>query len=240
MDMHPSFIQEFCQIYSEISSRKAVVRSISTLRELREDAPYWVEGTITGVERNKEFCFLACRICGKKTEEVAAKRWCFHCQEFTFTNIYRYNIEIVVADESDSVKMYLWNRASEKLIGEPAEDVISLYGDTARVMPDDIASKILGREGLFEVIVTSKELPVDNFNVSRLTIDDEIKDVYIVRNYPEPYESDTSDDSFLQTLNYIEEKDRAVNRGETKDIEAEADSETTHAKKKQKTDKLDN
>ncbi|KAL3642761.1 hypothetical protein CASFOL_013576 [Castilleja foliolosa] len=136
--------------------------------------------------------------------------------------------------------MYLWNRASEKLIGEPAEDVISLYGDTARVMPDDIASKILGREGLFEVIVTSKDLPVDSFNVSRLTIDDEIKDVYIVRNYPEPYESDTSDDSFLQTLNYVEEKDRAVNRGETKDIEDEADSETTHAKKKQKTNKLDN
>ncbi|KAL3642760.1 hypothetical protein CASFOL_013575 [Castilleja foliolosa] len=36
MDMHPSFIQEFCQIYSEISSRRAVVRSISTLRELGE------------------------------------------------------------------------------------------------------------------------------------------------------------------------------------------------------------
>ncbi|KAL3623037.1 hypothetical protein CASFOL_031853 [Castilleja foliolosa] len=101
-----------------------------------------------------------------------------------------------------------------------------------------IKSKILGREGLFEVIVSSKQLRVDSFNVSRLTIDDEIKDVYIMRNYPAPYESNTSDDSFLQTLNYVEEKDRAVTRGETKDIEAEADSKTTHTKK-QKTDELD-
>ncbi|KAL3644410.1 hypothetical protein CASFOL_012342 [Castilleja foliolosa] len=102
-----------------------------------------------------------------------------------------------------------------------------------------IKSKILGREGLFEVIVSSKQLRVDSFNVSRLTIDDEIKDVYIMSNYPAPYESNTSDDSFLQTLNYVEEKDRAVTRGETKDIEAEADSETTHTKKKQKKDELD-
>ncbi|KAL3622814.1 hypothetical protein CASFOL_031953 [Castilleja foliolosa] len=191
MDMHPSFIEEFHQIYSEISSKKAIFRTIGTLKELRENAAYWVEGVITDVEIDQEFCYLACRICGKRIEEVDAKRWCLHCQEFTFTKIYRYNIEIVVADETDSVKMILWNKASQKLLGEPAEDVLSVYGDTARVMPDDISSKILGKGGLFEVIVSSQQQHVDSLNVSRLTIDDEIKDVYTMRNYPAPCESTT-------------------------------------------------
>ncbi|KAL3633189.1 hypothetical protein CASFOL_022951 [Castilleja foliolosa] len=93
----------------------------------------------------------------------------------------RYNVEVVVADESDSAKTIMWNRASEKLIGEPAEDVIGLYGDTARTMPDDIAEKFLGREGLFEVVVSSQQLHVDGFNVSRLTVDEEINDAYIMK-----------------------------------------------------------
>ncbi|KAL3645225.1 hypothetical protein CASFOL_010405 [Castilleja foliolosa] len=102
--------------------------------------------------------------------------------------IKRYNVEIVVADESDTAKMTLWNRATQKLLGEPAEDVISLYGDTARVMPDDIAEKILGKEGLFEVVICSQRSYDDGFNVSRLTVGDEIKDAYIMRNFPAAYE----------------------------------------------------
>ncbi|KAL3615898.1 hypothetical protein CASFOL_040192 [Castilleja foliolosa] len=184
-----------------------VISKIS--KELREDAVYWVEGTITSVDRNKEFCYLACRICGKKVEKLADKKWCSYCRAFTFTNIYRYNVEIVVADESDTAKMTLWNRATQKLLGEPAEDVVSLYGDTAKVMPDEIAEKIIEREGLFEVVICSNRSHNDAFNVSKLTVDDEIKDAYIMRNFPAAYEPSSEDESFLATMDYVEEEDRA-------------------------------
>ncbi|KAL3654593.1 hypothetical protein CASFOL_001578 [Castilleja foliolosa] len=211
MDMHPDFLQEFHEIYSEVSSGRAAVRTLATLKELREDAVYWVEGTIIGVEKNKEFCYLACRICGKKVDLAAGRKWCWRCQAFTFTNILRYNVEITVADESDTAKMTLWNRATEKLLGETAEDVISQYGDTARIMPDDIAEKILEKEGLFEVVICSNRSYDDALDVSRLTIDDEIKDVYIMRNYPPTYESSSEDDSFQSTIDYVEEQDRVAN-----------------------------
>ncbi|KAL3637865.1 hypothetical protein CASFOL_018313 [Castilleja foliolosa] len=213
MDSSPSFLQEFHEIYSEVSNGKAVVQTLRTLKELREkkDVVYWVEGTITGVDTNREFCYLACRICGKKVEEVDGKKMCMLCGEYTFRDIFRYNVEVVVADESDSAKLIMWNRASEKLIGEPAEDVIALYGDTDRTMPDDIAEKFLGREGIFEVVVSSEQLHVDGFNVSRLTVDEEIKDVYIMKNFPD-YESNSEDDSFLQSLYYVEKDDRVVNK----------------------------
>ncbi|KAL3617837.1 hypothetical protein CASFOL_038158 [Castilleja foliolosa] len=187
------------EIYSEVSNGKAVVRTLRTLKELREDAVYWVEGTITGADINREFCYLACRICGKKVEEVDGKKRCMQCGEYTFRDIFRYNVEVVVADESDSAKLILWNRASEKLISEPAEDVIALYGDTARTMPDDIAEKFLGREGL--------------------TVDEEIKDVYIMKNFPD-YESNSEDDSFL-VISYFKTADKI-------------DSEATQTPKKQK------
>ncbi|KAL3633031.1 hypothetical protein CASFOL_026015 [Castilleja foliolosa] len=210
MDMHPDILQEFHEIYSEFSSGKAVVRTLSTLKQLREDSVYWVEGTIIGVERNKEFCYLACGICGKKVDQAADRKWCWRCQAFTFTNIFRYTVEITVADELDTAKMTLWNRATQKLLGEPAEDVISRYGDTARVMPDDIAEKILEKEGLFEVVICTQRSYDDVFDVSRLTIDEEIKDVYIMRNYPPAYESSSEDNSSQSTMDYAEEQDRVV------------------------------
>ncbi|KAL3620708.1 hypothetical protein CASFOL_035620 [Castilleja foliolosa] len=136
---------------------------------------------------------------------------------------------------TDTAKLILWNKASEKLRGEPTQDVIALYGDTARIMPDDIAEKILGREGLFELVVSSEGLHVDGFNVSRLTIDDEIKDVYIMRNYPA---ANPEYDSFSETLDYVEIEDRASNNnvqtGAPKDATAEVDSEPTHTSKRQK------
>ncbi|KAL3656132.1 hypothetical protein CASFOL_000528 [Castilleja foliolosa] len=84
-------------------------------------------------------------------------------------------------------------------------------GDTARVMPDDIAEKILEKEGLFEVVICSQRSYNDAFNVSRLTIDDEIKNVYIMRNFPPAYESSSEDDSFQSTIDYVEEQDRVAN-----------------------------
>ncbi|KAL3622576.1 hypothetical protein CASFOL_033987 [Castilleja foliolosa] len=223
MELSPSFLQEFNEIYSEISTRKAIFRNLRTLKEMTEDAVYWVEGSIIGVETEKEFCYLACRVCGKQVEEIDDKKRCLSCGEFTFRKLYRYNIEVIVADESDSAKMILWNRSSEKLIGEVAEDIIGLYGDTARTMPDEIAAKMLGKEGLFEVVVSSEHLHANGFNVSRLTIDNEIKDVYLTRNYPVAYEEDDSslhDDQDAEST--------------TKDVAAEIEAETSHTAKRQK------
>ncbi|KAL3652116.1 hypothetical protein CASFOL_001797 [Castilleja foliolosa] len=148
-----------------------------------------------------------------------------------------YNIEVMVEDESDTAKLFLWNKASEKLLGEPAEDVIGLYGDTARIMPDDITEKILGREGLFELVVTSEGSHVDGFNVSRLTVDDEIKEVYIMRNYPAAI---PEYDSFSETMDYVEIEDRTSNNnaktGAPKDAAAVIYPERTNTAKRQKTE----
>ncbi|KAL3633964.1 procollagen-proline 4-dioxygenase [Castilleja foliolosa] len=126
---------EFHEIYEEFSSGRARVRSLNELRDLIEDSVYWVEGRIVDVDDTKQFCFLSCRICGKPIEVVGGMK---------------YNVEVIVADDTGSSTFVLRNKACEKLIGEPAADVIAQYGDTARTMPQSIKENFLGQKGLFE------------------------------------------------------------------------------------------
>ncbi|KAL3627791.1 procollagen-proline 4-dioxygenase [Castilleja foliolosa] len=66
------------------------------------DSVYWVERRIIDVKNTKQYCFLSCRICGKQTEEVDGMKRCFQCGEYTFKDIFRYNVEVIVADDSGS------------------------------------------------------------------------------------------------------------------------------------------
>ncbi|KAL3627849.1 procollagen-proline 4-dioxygenase [Castilleja foliolosa] len=200
---------EFHEIYEEFSSGRARVRTLNELRDLIEDSVYWVEGRIVDVDSTKPFCFLSCRICGKQIEEVGGMKRCFQCAEYTFKDIFRYDVEVIVADDTGSSTFMLRNKACEKLIGEPAADVIAQYGDTARTMPQSIKENFLGQKGLFEVVVTSEQTHLQFFNVSRLTVDKEIKELYTKKNIPD-YESSSDEDSFLKTLDYVEEQDRAA------------------------------
>ncbi|KAL3627171.1 hypothetical protein CASFOL_028534 [Castilleja foliolosa] len=162
---------EIHEIYEEFSSGRARVRTLNELRDLIEDSVYWVEGRIVDVDSTKPFCFLRCRICGKQIEEVDGMK--------------RYNVKVIVADDTGSSTFVLRNKACEKLIGEPAADVIAQYGDTARTMPQSIKENFLGQKGLFEVVVSSEQTHLQFFNVSRLTIDKEIKELYIKKNRPD-------------------------------------------------------
>ncbi|KAL3616611.1 procollagen-proline 4-dioxygenase [Castilleja foliolosa] len=168
---------EFHGIYEEFSSGRARVRTLNELRDLIEDSVYWVEGRIVDVDSTKSFCFLSCRICGKQIEDVDGMKRCFQCAEYTFKYIFRYNVEVIVADDTGSSTFVLQNKACEKLIGKPVADVIAQYGDTARTMPQSIKENFLGQKGLFEVVVSSEQTHLQFFNVSRLTVDKEIKEL---------------------------------------------------------------
>ncbi|KAL3627792.1 hypothetical protein CASFOL_028207 [Castilleja foliolosa] len=63
-------------------------------------------------------------------------------------------------------------------------------------MPHSIKEKFLGHKGLFEVVVSSEQTHLQFFNVSRLTVDKEIKELYIKKNRPD-YESSSDEHSFV-------------------------------------------
>ncbi|KAL3615936.1 hypothetical protein CASFOL_040230 [Castilleja foliolosa] len=148
------------------------------LKERHEDAKYWVEGTIVGVDTNKEFWYLSCKICTRKIEKVVGTLNCAHCQEMTYIDIYRYSVEVKFVDESGRATLVLCDQACTKLIGKDARDVVALQGESVKTLPISVELDIVGRKGLFEVIVTPDNNDAERFEVSRLTLDKEILDIY--------------------------------------------------------------
>ncbi|KAL3618499.1 hypothetical protein CASFOL_037581 [Castilleja foliolosa] len=142
------------------------------------DAKYWVEGTIVGVDTNKEFWYLSCKICTRKVEKVDGILNCAHCQEMTYIDIYRYSLEVKFVDESGRATLVLCDQACTELIGKDARDVVALQGESVKTLPISVDLDIVGRKGLFEVIVTPDNNDAERFEVSRLTLDKEILDLY--------------------------------------------------------------
>ncbi|KAL3642062.1 hypothetical protein CASFOL_012877 [Castilleja foliolosa] len=139
------------------------------------NSKYWVVGDIVSVDASKDFWFLSCKICGGKVELVDGVRPCAQCGVVTYIDIYRYKVEVMCADESGSATLVLCDEAATELIGQTA----SSLGAEVKRLPDWIQEKmIVGRKALFEVVTSEKE-DVESFDVCRLTVDEEIFDLYL-------------------------------------------------------------
>ncbi|KAL3622908.1 hypothetical protein CASFOL_033208 [Castilleja foliolosa] len=158
---------EFQEIFELFSSRTARLLPLNYLKERHEDAKYWVEGTIVGVDTNKDFWHLS----------------------------YIYMATLVLCDQ-----------ACTELIGKDARDVVALQGDSVKTLPISVQLDIVGRKGLFEVIVTPDNNDAERFEVSRLTLDKEILDLYRDK-YIFYQESSPDHPSFLNDSTYTSPDD---------------------------------
>ncbi|KAL3648681.1 hypothetical protein CASFOL_005084 [Castilleja foliolosa] len=94
----------------------------------------------------------------------------------------RHEVSIVwrlnFVDESGRATLVLCDQACTELIGKDARDVVALQGEPVKTLPISVELDIVGRKGLFEVIVTPDNNDAERFEVSRLTLDKEILDLY--------------------------------------------------------------
>ncbi|KAL3646305.1 hypothetical protein CASFOL_011485 [Castilleja foliolosa] len=177
---------EFQEIFELFSSRTARLLSLNYIYESEaRDAKYWVEGTIVGVDTNKDLWYLSCKICTRKFEKVDGTRNCAHCQEVTYIDIYR--ATLVLCD------------------GKTLEMLLH-FNESVKTIPISVEFDIVGRKGLFEVIVTPENNDVEKFEVSRLTLDQEILDLYRDK-YIFYQESSPDHPSFLNDSTYTSPDD---------------------------------
>ncbi|KAL3644175.1 hypothetical protein CASFOL_012107 [Castilleja foliolosa] len=130
------FDYEYLQIYEDVFCKGAQVLTIDQLKEKKEDykdSKYWIEAEILRVDTNKKFWYLACQACAKKVEVVEGIRTCSHCGVITDMDIYKYNVEVFVVDQTGNAKFGLWDEASRRLIGQSAEAVVALEGGVSVV-----------------------------------------------------------------------------------------------------------
>ncbi|KAL3638449.1 hypothetical protein CASFOL_017820 [Castilleja foliolosa] len=142
-----------------------------------QDGKHWINGRINAVDSTKDFWYLSCKICARKVEKVDGLRRCVHCGEVTHVDIYRFSLEVEVVDDSGSATLVLSDKASAQLFCQSAENVVSIHGDSLKRLAKWMVEDMVGRQAVFEVVVTSEE-DVNVFDCERLSNDEEILKVY--------------------------------------------------------------
>ncbi|KAL3633845.1 hypothetical protein CASFOL_022607 [Castilleja foliolosa] len=174
---------EFHDVFPLFSQKAAQVCSIKWLTRMmnEDDKKYWNYGKVVGVE---PFWYLACFNCGKGVEVVDGRKFCLHCGQETISDIYKYDLDVVIADGTGVINLSLSDGASTRLIGEDTLD-----GLRFKTLQTFIEDEILGKCALFEVIFGSKSTAVRRFNVSRLS-EDEVFEQYELKYLPKPKEKE--------------------------------------------------
>ncbi|KAL3641678.1 hypothetical protein CASFOL_012493 [Castilleja foliolosa] len=183
---------EFHDVFPIFSQKAAQVSSIKWLTRMmdEDDKKHWIYETVVGVETTKPFWYLACFNCGKGVQVVDGRQLCFHCGQETISDIYKYDLDVVVADGTGVINLSLSHGASTRLIEEDTRDVIAYQGLRVKTLPTFIEDEILGKCALFEVIFRSTSAAVRRFNVSRLSQDVEVLEQYDLKYLPKPKEKE--------------------------------------------------
>ncbi|KAL3651761.1 hypothetical protein CASFOL_004763 [Castilleja foliolosa] len=170
------------EVYELFGLKYAEVRTIQTLKDfLKEDGRnYWVHAKIVSIVSRDDFWYRACMLCGKPVEAVAGQNMCFRCRFITVGDIYRYNLEVIVVDDTGYMNLVLSDKASTRLIRLETVDCIALQGYNVRKLPTItiIQEEIVGTTALFEVIFSSDDGLVRRFNVSRFNDDPDVIEAY--------------------------------------------------------------
>ncbi|KAL3648194.1 hypothetical protein CASFOL_007618 [Castilleja foliolosa] len=191
MTLHWKQLKALQEMQADFLTMKARVLSLRTLKQLKE-RPQSLRYI-----KPRNFCYLSCRACHRKVEkDYGGKMKCSFCGEYTFTDLYRLKFDVLVVDDKGTATLALGNKACKQLIGVSADNVVDLHVDSAVNIPNDIERNILGKNGLFEEVVKSDNTNLDFFDVSRLTTDEQIMEVYMDK-YSHNYDSDSKDQAFV-------------------------------------------
>ncbi|KAL3626167.1 hypothetical protein CASFOL_029716 [Castilleja foliolosa] len=174
---------EFHDVYPLFSQKAAEVGTIKWLTRVKTEDDkkyYWIYGKVVGVETTKPFWYHACFICGRGVQVVDGRKICLHCDGHeTISNIYRYALDVVVADGTGVINPVFVSRSSDKVGWRAYSRCHRLPGLRVKTLPTFIEDEIMGKSALFEVILRSESTTaVRRFNVSRLSEDEEVLEQY--------------------------------------------------------------
>ncbi|KAL4306248.1 hypothetical protein AHAS_Ahas16G0159300 [Arachis hypogaea] len=68
-------------------------------------------------------------ICPKKVVESKDRYWCDHCRRVDFKAMLRYRLQLIVTDRTGCVKLNVWNKEAEQMVGKPTDNVTKLSDD---------------------------------------------------------------------------------------------------------------
>ncbi|RYR75565.1 hypothetical protein Ahy_A01g000118 [Arachis hypogaea] len=91
------------------------------------ETSYWIVGNIVSLKVGKyDWSYTPCKTCPKKVLESKNRYWCDHCRRVGFKATLRYKLQVIVTNESGCMKLLLWNKEAEHMVGKTAEIIKEL------------------------------------------------------------------------------------------------------------------
>ncbi|KAL3624235.1 hypothetical protein CASFOL_033051 [Castilleja foliolosa] len=184
---------------------------------------YWIDAIIVDIKTRSDCWYLACKKCAKRIPDEGGIVICQSCGEENPNKIYRYKLDIVVADKSSTATLLLWNKACASLLGKSAAEMKEIHGDCSGSIPTVIGESILDKRYVFEVRGSSfKYLQgFANYTVSRLA-DDDNANTESSNSSPDIVESDQNklDKGKEKCITEVDDKQEQVMT--TNELEAES------------------
>ncbi|KAL4314732.1 hypothetical protein AHAS_Ahas15G0114500 [Arachis hypogaea] len=91
-----------------------------------------IVGTIVSLEVGKDdWSYTSCKTCPKKVTQSKDTYWCDNCWRVGFKVMLRYRLQVIVTDGSSCLKLLVWNKEVEQMVGKVVEKVKELFNINA-------------------------------------------------------------------------------------------------------------
>ncbi|CAA0816900.1 Unknown protein [Striga hermonthica] len=174
--MHLCRTKPWSDEIDDLKTGDVVVTSVYSLYEIEETPGIWVCATIETVI--DDWCYLACRRCSGKMENIDDQVECTKCK----ATIGIYRIRFCICDDTANATFILWDRECERIIGRPCHLLKSAFAEQNAMnfeLPKEV-SNLAGKTMLFKVRIQPEKADTYRaaFSVIRVVIDDNLVSKY--------------------------------------------------------------
>ncbi|XP_057450957.1 uncharacterized protein LOC130742876 [Lotus japonicus] len=114
---------------------ESVYKSIAELKNNNEDGYFVTYGIVKDIELRTNWTYRACpmRNCLAGVKEQDERYFCKKCNKGYHNATFRYNIQIVVADETDSTTFTVFDREASNFLKKSAVELHNSYAERANI-----------------------------------------------------------------------------------------------------------
>ncbi|KAJ1435998.1 hypothetical protein SESBI_04551 [Sesbania bispinosa] len=163
-------------------------KRVGDLNHMLEDGTYIVLGTITEVFQEDDWWYIACS-CMRAVDFSQGFPYCDDCKREVFNMSHRYKVKILVADQSDSSELIMFDSACYSLLNIPCKGLLSDYkARKTDGYPPEILD-FIGQEMFFSLELNAEKS--SSFDGEAIKVQKICLDACILNEYKELIDDET-------------------------------------------------
>ncbi|RYQ97864.1 hypothetical protein Ahy_B08g093936 [Arachis hypogaea] len=159
----------------EINTGIVPLKTIEEVLNMQLETSCWIIANIVSLEVGKDdWCYTSCKTCPKKVVESKDRYCCDHCRRVGFKAMLRYRLQIIVTDGTGCLKLIVWNKEAEQMVGKPADKVNEICMWEKTNSYPKYLDNVIDKRFLFKLNITYKNINAIEgvYSVTKLSDED--------------------------------------------------------------------